>query len=119
MNKQFPYYPQTKIYDTSFHIQIGTILRKQHTEVYEGGLHPVVKWYNTVHWMKIQKFEFKPLSDIEIAKFINDFHKQVYDFLILGIIDPKLKHLETDKFVYEVCESQISEEERLREMYEL
>ena len=110
MNKQFPYYPQTKIYDTVYSIQIGSILRKQHTDG---------KWYDVLHRDRIGKHEDRPLSDIEIIKFINGFHHKVYDSIILGVINLELKSMETDKPIYEASESQISEEERLREMYEL
>lgn len=95
-------YPEIEMYP-SFRggLYFLTALRKKHTDG---------KWY----LVRFDRELFAPDNDA-----INMFHKEVYRFLIQGIIDPGLKSAIFGADIYPVDEDQRDESERLSELFEV
>ena len=95
-------YPDIHIEENGSYIKLSTTLRKYH----EG------KWYL---WRHIKSFT--GITQENKAKFIIHFNKEVYNSLILGIVDPTcMLPLYYNELAYPEDSNQESEQERLMKL---
>lgn len=98
-------YPLIEVIDTNLNIELRTTLRKEKDGI----------WYDWLHIENYKKHDDVEFTCEDKVKLINRFHSQVYNTIVLGVVNTEHSNMYGESLFRE-SEKQHSEQDRLKEL---